>query len=50
MHQPNLDREDSYFIKEFVLWSLVEFKQLSKYRFTEGIQFKDPYGSYISGI
>ena len=49
-HQPNLKKEDSYFVKEFVLWALVEFKQLSKYRFTEGIQFKDPYGSYISGI
>ncbi|WP_047547773.1 hypothetical protein [Psychroserpens sp. Hel_I_66] len=49
-HQPNLKKEESYFVKEFVLWALVEFKQLSKYRFTEGIQFKDPYGSYISGI
>jgi len=29
---------------------LVEFKQLSKYRFTEGTQFKDPYGSFINGI
>ena len=49
-HQPNLRQEDSYFVKEFVLWALVEFKQLSKHRFTEGIQFKDPYGSFISGI
>jgi len=49
-HQPNLAKEDSYFVKEFVLWALVEFKQLSKYRFTEGTQFKDPYGSFISGI
>lgn len=49
-YQPNLSRHESYFVKEFVLWALVEFKQLSKYRFTEGIQFKDPYGSYISGI
>jgi magnesium chelatase subunit I len=49
-HQPNLAKEDNYFVKEFVLWALVEFKQLSKYRFAEGIQFKDPYGSYISGI
>jgi magnesium chelatase subunit I len=37
-------------VKEFVLWALVEYKQLSKYRFAEGIQFKDPYGSFISGI
>ncbi|WP_067151267.1 MoxR family ATPase [Pseudotamlana agarivorans] len=49
-HQPNLAQEDSYFVKEFVLWALVEFKELSKHRFTEGIQFKDPYGSFISGI
>lgn len=49
-HQPNLSKEDSYFVKEFVLWALVEFKQLNKFRFSEGITFKDPYGSFISGI
>ncbi len=49
-HQPNVSKEDSYFLKEFVLWALVEYKQLSKHRFTEGIQFRDPYGSFISGI
>jgi len=49
-HQPNLAKEESYFVKEFVLWGLVQFKLLSKYRFTEGIQFKDPYGSFISDI
>ncbi len=49
-YQPRLKKEDSYFVKEFVLWALVEYKQLSKFRFTEGIQFKDPYGSFISGL
>jgi len=49
-YQPNLTKQDSYFVKEFVLWALVEHKLLSKHRFTEGIQFKDPYGSFISGI
>ncbi|AUP80759.1 magnesium chelatase [Flavivirga eckloniae] len=49
-YQPNLSKQDSYFVKEFVLWALVEFKQLSKQRLTEGIQFKDPYGSFINGI
>lgn len=49
-YQPKLSRQDSYFVKEFVLWALVEYKQLSKYRFTEGLQFKDPYGSFINGI
>lgn len=49
-YQPNLKKEDSYFVKEFVLWALAEYKQLSKNRFSEGMQFKDPYGSFISGI
>ncbi|MFD0989624.1 magnesium chelatase [Mariniflexile jejuense] len=49
-YQPNISKSDSYFVKEFVLWALVEFKLLSKYRFAEGTQFKDPYGSFISGI
>lgn len=49
-YQPGLKKAESYFVKEFVLWALVEYKQLSKFRFTEGIQFKDPYGSFISGI
>ena len=49
-HQSNLSKEDSYFMKEFVLWALVEYKQLSKYRFTKGIQYKDPYGSFIKGL
>ncbi|QTE23823.1 magnesium chelatase [Polaribacter cellanae] len=48
--QPNLNETDTYFMKEFVLWALVEFKKLSKHRFTEGTQFKDPYGSFISGL
>ena len=49
-HQPNLNESDIYFMKEFVLWALVEFKKLSKYRFAEGTQFKDPYGNFISGL
>lgn len=49
-YQPNMNEADTYFMKEFVLWALVEFKKLSKYRFAEGTQFKDPYGSFISGL
>ncbi|AUC85076.1 magnesium chelatase [Polaribacter sp. ALD11] len=49
-YQPNRNEADTYFMKEFVLWGLVEFKKLSKYRFAEGTQFKDPYGSFISGL
>ena len=39
-----------FFWQEFVLWSLVEHKKLTKYRYAEGIQFKDPYGSFMSGF
>jgi magnesium chelatase subunit I len=49
-YQSNTRKEESYFVKEFVLWALVEFKKLSKYRFAEGTQFKDPYGNFISGL
>lgn len=49
-YQPNLSKADTYFVKEFVLWALVENKQLSKQRFSEGLQFKDPYGSFINDI
>jgi magnesium chelatase subunit I len=49
-HQPNMIQEDRYFVKEFVLWALVEYKKLSKYRFAEGTQFKDPYGNFINDL
>ncbi|RXG15600.1 magnesium chelatase subunit I [Leeuwenhoekiella aestuarii] len=47
---PDLEPKDKYFMKEFILWALVEFQKLSKYRMTDGIRFKDLYGSYISGL
>ncbi|MDB0039688.1 magnesium chelatase [Polaribacter sp.] len=49
-YQPNMNKKDTYFVKEFVLWALVEFKKLSKHRYGEGTQFKDPYGSFMSGL
>ena len=49
-YQPNMIVEDRYFVKEFLLWGLVEFKKLSKHRFAEGTQFKDPYGNFMSGL
>jgi magnesium chelatase subunit I len=49
-YQPELDKEDIYFFKEFILWGLVEYKKLSKDRFAKGHQFKDMYGSYISKL
>ncbi|MCB4798689.1 MoxR family ATPase [Neotamlana laminarinivorans] len=49
-HQPNIQEQDQFFVKEFVLWALVEFKLLSKHRLTQGVQFTDPYGSFIKDI
>ncbi|MBC7524027.1 MAG: magnesium chelatase [Flavobacterium sp.] len=49
-YQPETLPEDRYFIKEFILWGLVEYDKLSKDRFVEGYQFKDLYGSYISKL
>jgi len=49
-YQPETPEEDWYFLKEFLLWGLSEYKKLSKERVTEGYQFKDPYGSYIGKL
>lgn len=49
-YQPEIDPRDVYFEKEFILWGLTQFKKLSKYRYSEGLKFQDPYGSYISGL
>ena len=49
-YQPDLNAEDVPFMKEFVLWAMVEYRKLSKDRMTEGYQFKDIYGSYISKL
>ena len=49
-YQPKMNIADAYFVKEFILWALVEFKKLSKFRFVEGTQFKDPYSSFMNGL
>ncbi len=49
-HGSAVPKEDHYFLKELLLWGLVAHKKLSKYRFQNGVRFKDLYGSYISGL
>ncbi|MEC4005628.1 magnesium chelatase [Flavobacterium sp. SUN052] len=49
-YQPEIPLEDKYFLKEFVLWGLVEYDKLSKDRVVEGYQFKDLYSSYINKL
>ena len=46
----DIPESDHYFLKELLLWGLVSHKKLSKYRFQNGVRFKDLYGSYISGL
>jgi magnesium chelatase subunit I len=49
-YQPEFPIEDRYFLKEFVLWGLVEYDKLSKDRVEVGYQFKDLYSSYINKL
>ena len=49
-YQPEITLEDKYFLKEFVLWGLVEYDKLSKDRVDVGYQFKDLYSSYINKL
>jgi magnesium chelatase subunit I len=49
-YQSQIPMEDSRFLKEFVLWGLVEYDKLSKDRVEEGYQFKDLYSSYINKL
>jgi magnesium chelatase subunit I len=49
-YQPEFPTEDRYFLKEFVLWGLVEYDKLSKDRVEVGYQFKDLYSSYINKL
>ncbi|RTE51957.1 magnesium chelatase [Arenibacter aquaticus] len=49
-YQPEYEKEDSYFLKELLLWGLVAHKKLSKQRYTIGYQIKDVYGSFIRGL
>ena len=49
-YRPEALKEDIYFLNEFVLWGLVQFKKLSKVEYSEGIEIQDPYGDYIKNI
>jgi magnesium chelatase subunit I len=49
-YQSEIPEEDTFFLKEFLLWGLVAYKKLSKRRFQRGYQFKDLYGSFISKL
>lgn len=49
-YMPNVIQEDKLFVKEFILWALVEHKKLNKKRIQKGFEFKDSYGAYLSNL
>ena len=48
--QPQLNTEDRWFFKEFLLWGLESHQKLNKYRTEAGFQFKDSLGSFINKL
>jgi len=49
-YMSDVDENDRLFIKEFILWALVEYKKLNKKRIGRGFEFKDSYGAYLSNL
>ena len=49
-YQPQTTPDDLCFMKEFVLWALVEYEKLSKDRTENGYQFTDSFGSFINKL
>lgn len=49
-YQPNVSPKDIPFYMEFVIWALVELKQLSKHRTAEGNSFNDLYNNLLKGL
>ena len=47
---PEIDKKDVLFMKEFILWALVELEVLNKKKVDEGVSFQDKHNSYIAGI
>lgn len=47
---PSVNEKDKLFLKEFILWAMVEYNKLNKQRITKGFSFKDTYGAFLSGI
>ena len=47
---PQTINDDIPFMKEFILWAMVEMKKLSKYNLTDGVRFKDMYGGVYKRI
>jgi magnesium chelatase subunit I len=49
-YQPKVADIDVPFLMEFILWALVELKQLSKKRTADGLSFNDVYDNLLKGL
>ena len=48
-YQPRIQNEDKHFLKESVLWGLVESKKLSKSAAESGVSYCDRFSDYMKG-
>jgi magnesium chelatase subunit I len=48
-YQPNVLPAEKHFLKEFVLWGLVESKKLSKSQVDNSTTFRDKFSDYVRG-
>jgi magnesium chelatase subunit I len=49
-YHPDIPKEEHWFLKELVLWGLVESKKLSRVKLADGNSFSDEYSDYLRGM
>jgi magnesium chelatase subunit I len=49
-YQPNIAEIDMPFLMEFVLWALVELKQLSRRKTASGLEYNDIYANLVRNL
>jgi magnesium chelatase subunit I len=49
-YHPDTPKEEHWFLKELVLWGLVESKKLSRVKLADGNAFSDEYSDYLRGM
>lgn len=49
-YRPDAPKEERWFLKELVLWGLVESKKLSRIKVSGGLSFRDEYSDYLKNM
>jgi len=49
-YQPDAAPSEVYFLKELLLWGLVESKKLSRIKLSEGMSFRDEHSSFLNNL